>query len=117
MEYNKELESQLLGNDAILFTTMAEIEVRCIKGKPFIKDMVESTGLTRDQIRHRRSKPIYNDYIELAKRNKALSKEPRATLTGLGAPTQCSPDDRRNFRFCLDPAGAGCHPAQGASYN
>lgn len=75
IEY-KELESQLLGNDAV-FTKMVEIEVRCAKGRPFIKDMVEPTRLTRDQIRHRRSKPIYNEYIELAKRNRALLKEPR----------------------------------------
>lgn len=70
---------------------MAEIEVRRAKGKPFIKDMVESTGLTRDQIRHRRSQPIYNDYIELARRNKTLLKEPRAALTRASEPPLSAP--------------------------
>ncbi|CAH1995337.1 unnamed protein product [Acanthoscelides obtectus] len=46
---------------------MAKIEAATIKGQPFIDKMVSDTGLTRDQVRHRRTKPVYKEYLCAAK--------------------------------------------------
>ncbi|CAH2020243.1 unnamed protein product [Acanthoscelides obtectus] len=46
---------------------MARIEAATIKGQPFIDRMVSDTGLTRDQVRHRRNKPVYKEYLCAAK--------------------------------------------------
>lgn len=54
-----------------LMATMANIEARSKVGGAFIKAMVSATGLTKDQICHRRAKGIYQHYLDIAKKKVA----------------------------------------------
>nr|CAI5847100.1 unnamed protein product [Callosobruchus analis] len=53
--------------DSEIFTILANIEARAPKKSPFMSQMVKESGLTKDQVRHRREKPIYQEYLRLAR--------------------------------------------------
>ncbi|CAH2017512.1 unnamed protein product [Acanthoscelides obtectus] len=53
---NDEKRERLERPESELMQIMARIEAATIKGQPFIDRMVSDTGLTRDQVRHRRNK-------------------------------------------------------------
>ncbi|CAH2016998.1 unnamed protein product [Acanthoscelides obtectus] len=64
---NDEKRERLKRPESELMQIMARIEAATIKGQPFIDRMVSDTGLTRDQVRHRRNKPVYKEYLCAAK--------------------------------------------------
>ncbi|CAH1995353.1 unnamed protein product [Acanthoscelides obtectus] len=64
---NDEKRERLKRPESELMQIMAKIEAATIKGQPFIDNMVSDTGITRDQVRHRRTKPVYKEYLCAAK--------------------------------------------------
>lgn len=58
-EYSAELEAGLRQPEVDILHTIASIECEIPKGQPFLKRMAEATGLTVDQVRHRRRHPQY----------------------------------------------------------
>nr|CAI5847800.1 unnamed protein product [Callosobruchus analis] len=66
-DYNNELRANQKRPEAELLVLMANIEVTVRKGEPFVGRMMQATGLTKDQIRHRRAKPIYQEYLLAAR--------------------------------------------------
>lgn len=48
---------------------IAAVEANLGKGSPLFRKLIDATGLTRDQLRHRRDKPLYQEYLE-KERNK-----------------------------------------------
>nr|CAI5841459.1 unnamed protein product [Callosobruchus analis] len=79
--YYNELRVKQKLSDSEIFTALAAIEVRVDKTKPFIKEMMEATGLTKDQVRHRRSKPIYQEYLRIAQQELERSSTPATPAT------------------------------------
>lgn len=77
--YEAKLASQLLAPESELFETMARIEARNISGT-FFSEMATETGLTKHQIRHRREKPTYQQYLSRAKAEVAEQAENRFGL-------------------------------------
>lgn len=66
-EFNEELAKKLPPTETELMATMAEIEAKSKVSGVFIKSMMTATGLTKDQIRHRRAKPNYQDHLSRAR--------------------------------------------------
>lgn len=67
--YLASLEGKLPLTDAEIFSRLAAVEARAKKGAPFVAEMVAATGLTKDQIRHRRLKPQYKEYLDRARQS------------------------------------------------
>lgn len=65
--YLASLESKLALTDAEIFSRLAAIEARAKKGVPFVAERVAATGLTKNQIRHRRLKPQNKECLDRAK--------------------------------------------------
>ena len=86
--YQKDLAARLPKSDVELFTTLARIEASAVQGKPFLELMTAQTGLTVHQVRHRREKPAYKQYLERAK--KEVSAENRK-FYALKAPVLAGP--------------------------
>ncbi len=74
--YMAEEADHLPPSEASAFELMAEIEVGVKPNQPFLKDMALATGLTVDQVRYRRKKPAYREFLERYKR----AHVPRGTL-------------------------------------
>lgn len=94
LEYNAELESRLPEPDSLVYERLAAIEARAVKGAAFINEMARATGLTKDQVRHRRTKPEYKIVLENTKRRVAAeakstfaSSDGSAAATSTGAST------------------------------
>lgn len=66
-------KSQTLTESEYL-TIIARIEANIKKGEHINIKITEATGLSKDQIRHRRSKPIYKEYLEIARNEKAKAE-------------------------------------------
>lgn len=66
--YTAELEAELKAPENIILEQLATIEVTSLKGTHFVSEMVKKTGLTKDQIRKKREKPIYAQYLARAKK-------------------------------------------------
>lgn len=49
-----------------LFQELARAEAALTPGRPFYRSLIAATGLTKDQIRHRREKPLYRELLEIA---------------------------------------------------
>lgn len=69
--FNTELLSQAPVPESHIFEVIAEIEAQIPPNAPknaaFIQTMMDATGLTYHQIRHRREKAVYRTYLEMAK--------------------------------------------------
>lgn len=65
------VQRQALTNLALpeneLMVTTADIEAKSRSGSPFIKTMMDATGLSKDQIRHRHGKDLYKQYLKRAR--------------------------------------------------
>lgn len=74
-EYNRDLETGRPRQESEMYATIARAEaVMRLRGeKYFPYGLVKDSGLTKDQIRHRRAKPVYQKYLEHA--IKAAEKE------------------------------------------
>lgn len=46
---------------------IAEIEASLPKGQPLFRTITQATGLTKDQVRHKREKPLYTELLRTAK--------------------------------------------------
>lgn len=77
------------------FELMAHTEVRLKRGEFINIKISEVTGLSKDQIRHRRAKPIYQGYLENARREyaeeapeapKSITDLPRQTIYAEAVP-------------------------------
>lgn len=65
-EYRKNLEEKIGTPEPTLLSILASIEVRAKKGPVPTKEMMEATELTTNQVRYRRRKPEYKNYLEIA---------------------------------------------------
>lgn len=54
--------------ETTLLSILASLEARAEKGIVSIKEMMEATGLTTNQVRYGGRKPEYKNYLEIAKR-------------------------------------------------
>ncbi|CAG9825817.1 unnamed protein product [Phaedon cochleariae] len=61
--YAEEMEDSLPRPEHELYEILAAIEVSTLKGKPFVKEIEKATGLPSHQIRHKRDKTIYTEYL------------------------------------------------------
>ncbi|CAG9825822.1 unnamed protein product [Phaedon cochleariae] len=61
--YAKEMEDSLPSPEHEFYEILAAIEVSTLKGKPFVKEIEKATGLPSHQIRHKRDKTIYKEYL------------------------------------------------------
>lgn len=84
--YYKDLESQLPVAESVQLFQMAQIEARATKGSPFLVEMANVTGLTKDQIKYKRSKEIYQQYLLDARKD--LSKITPFTPKGVLQPSK-----------------------------
>lgn len=66
---------------------LARAEAAMPSGLPLYSSLIAATGLTRDQIRHRRDKPIYRELLEIAK------EEITRNRLEAPVPNRGSPDD------------------------
>jgi len=73
-QFQSTSEDKLKVSEAELLEKIAEVEANK-KGCYFVKDIMEATRLTKDQVRHKREKPLYQEYLRIAKENK-LAKNP-----------------------------------------
>lgn len=68
-----------------IFLELARAEAALSPGRPLYNSLMTATGLSRDQIRHRREKPLYRELLEIAtaeltkQRLETPSSEPVAT--------------------------------------
>ena len=95
--YMVEAAGSLPPSEASAFELMAEIEVGVRSNQPFLKDMALATGLTVDQVRYRRKKPAYREFLEGYKR----AHLPRGALSHV--PEEASSP---NAQVMVGPEGA-----------
>ncbi|CAH1995343.1 unnamed protein product [Acanthoscelides obtectus] len=82
---NDNRRRELRRPDSEIYDILATIETQTHKG-PFMAKMVAESGLTKDQIRHRRDKPIYKQYLDAATKKQLIPSpsvpcEPPTCLT------------------------------------
>ncbi|CAH2014096.1 unnamed protein product [Acanthoscelides obtectus] len=82
---NDNRRRELRRPDSEIYDILATIETQTHKG-PFMAKMVAESGLTKDQIRHRRDKPIYKQYLDAARKKQLIPSpsvpcEPPTCLT------------------------------------
>lgn len=63
--YLEQEETKAKPSEAEVLAKIAEMEANK-KSNYFLNDIASATGLTKDQIRHRRQKPEYKEYLQLA---------------------------------------------------
>lgn len=68
LEYRRDLEAKLPTSESELMAKLAKVEAKSRKGVVSIRELKEATGLTEQQIRTRREKPVYQKYLDHAKK-------------------------------------------------
>lgn len=84
-EFNEELVAQIQPSEPEVMEKMAAIENVTAKGGTFIQAMIDATGLTRDQVRYRRTKEIYREFLAKA-RSKAVTVRPTSYSSAVSSP-------------------------------
>lgn len=94
--------------DAESYELMAHTEVRLKKGEFINIKINQVTGLTKDQIRHRRAKAIYKDYLAKAQREFELETGNVSSQLASSNPTIAPPHTQPS-----GPADQGPHTNRG----
>lgn len=95
-EYQQQLQDELPAPESEIMEKLARIEVQSLTGV-FYARMVNETGLTKQQVRYRREKPEYKEYLEKARRQLAR----KSTNTYSPAATSCN--SKRTLRSKTRP--------------
>lgn len=108
-QYNEQEEGKVRPSDAEILTKIAEMEANK-KSAYFLNDISKATGLTKDQIRHKRTKPEYKEFFRLAKEK----IKPKVSISNLllkakvntssGSPSS----QTQNSTLAKTPAGIKC---------
>ncbi|CAH2019450.1 unnamed protein product [Acanthoscelides obtectus] len=83
---NDSRRRELRRPDSEIYDILANIEIQSHKG-PFMAKMVAESGLTKDQIRHRRDKPIYKQYLDAARKKQQPIPSPSVPCEPPTCPT------------------------------
>nr|CAH7723730.1 unnamed protein product [Callosobruchus chinensis] len=86
--FNEQKRGEIKRPDSEIFTILANIEAKAPKKTPFLSQMVRESGLTKDQVRHRREKPIYQEYLRSAKLKIKDTSMAVKTRAGIGCPAR-----------------------------
>lgn len=89
-------ESKLKISDSEVFTTIAELEVRNANKNTFLLDISKATGLSRDQVKYRRTRPVYAEYLKIAREKLAAEKSKSGPGPKTKTTTKTNPDNRRH---------------------